>query len=119
METPGARFVRFADVGDLATARLAAAVLADAGIESRVHGEALGPYPVTVGRLAVTQIWVRAEDVPDARLVMLETEIDHTLGTEVRGGAIGDPGSLPMRIAALAIAGVLLYVVVTELMEVF
>jgi hypothetical protein len=112
-------FVRFADVGDLATAQVAAAVLAAAGIETRIHGESLGPYPVTIGQLAVTQIWIRPDDLEDARIVMLEAEIDHALGPEVRGGAVADPGSLPMRIAALTMAGLLLYAVVSRLMQVF
>lgn len=119
MPASSERFVHFADVGDLAVAHLCVAVLADAGIEARVHGEALGPYPVRIGRLAITQIWVREGDVPEARVVMLESEIDHTLGTEVRGGAVADPGSLPMRIGALAVLGVLLWAVVRELMRVF
>lgn len=113
------RFVHLADLGDLASAQLCAAVLSDSGIEARVHGESLGPYPVTVGRLAVTQIWVRESDLEEARIVMLETEIDHTLGAEVHTAAIVDPGSLPMRIGALTVAVILVFAVVRELMRVF
>ena len=112
-------FIHFADVGDLLTANLCAALLQDAGIEARVHGEALGPYPVTIGRLAVTEVWVRQGDVAEARLVMMEAEIEHTLGDEVRGGAIADPGSLPMRIGAVAVLGTLVWAVAHELMRVF
>lgn len=113
------RFVHLADLGDLLSARVAAAVLEDSGIEVRVHGESLGPYPVTVGRMAVTQLWVRSGDVEEASLVMLESEIEHTLGAELRGGSIVDRGSLPMRIGALVLAVALVAAVVRELMRVF
>lgn len=113
------RFVHLADVGDLIAARLCAAVLTDAGIETRVHGESLGPYPVTVGRMAVTQLWVRESDLEEAQLVMIETEIEHTLGAEVHTSALVDPGSLPMRIGALVVAAILVFAVVRELMRVF
>ena len=112
-------FVPFADVGDLATARVAAAVLADAGIEARVHDESLGPYPVTIGRMAITQLWVRPADHDEARVVMLEAEIEHTLGTEVRTGALANPGSLPMRLIAAGSLMLLVYGVVRGLLRVF
>lgn len=112
-------FVKLADVGDLATARIAVAVLAGAGIEARLHGESLGPYPVTVGRLAITEIWVRATDVREAGLVMLESEIEHVLGAEVRSGALADPGALPMRLAAGFLLVALSTAVVVGLLRVF
>lgn len=112
-------FVHFADVGDLGAARIAAAVLADAGIDVRLHGESLGPYPVTIGRLAVTQIWVHPDDVDMARLVMLEAEIDHTLGEGPDDDDEGDSAWAPSRAAALGVAFVLLYAVVRGLMRVF
>ena len=119
MPPQGDPYVHLADVGDLVTARVCAAVLADAGIEARLHGESLGPYPVTVGRLAVTQVWVPATDLEEARLVMLESEIDHTLGAEMRRGAVADPMSLPMRAVAAVIGVLLVWAVVRELMRVF
>jgi len=113
------RFVHLADVGDLITAQICVALLADAGIEARVHGESLGPYRVTVGRMAVTQIWVPGSYVEEAGAVLMEAEIDHALGTEVRGGALSNPSALPMRLAAALIGGILLFAVVRELMRVF
>jgi hypothetical protein len=111
-------FVRFADVGDLAAAHLSVAVLADAGIDARLHGESLGPYPVTIGRLAITQIWVHPDDIDEARLVMLESEIDHTLG-EPGGAAETGNEWIPNRIVAGTIAVVFVYAVVRGLMRVF
>ena len=40
-----------------------------------------GPFPVTVGRLAETQIWVRADDAAQAALVLKEIGIDCDPGT--------------------------------------
>jgi hypothetical protein len=59
-----------ATVADLNEANVAAARLHSEGFEARVHGEATGPFPVTIGRLAETQIWVRADDAHDAALVL-------------------------------------------------
>ena len=36
------------------------------GIPVQLHGEALGPYAVTVGRWAVTTLWVPESDRDDA-----------------------------------------------------
>jgi hypothetical protein len=119
MEPASAPYVHLADVGDLVSARVCAAVLGSAGIEARLHGESLGPYPVTVGKMAVTQIWVPEPDLDEARQVMMEAEIDHVLGTEERGGAIGDREALPMRLLALVMAGVVAAAVVGYLMRVF
>ena len=119
MTDPRDPFVHLADLGDLVAGRLCAAVLADVGIEARLHGEPLGPYPVTVGRLAVTEVWVRESDLEEARLVMLESEIDHTLGAELRTSALAHPNSLPMRAVAIIVGTLFLFAVVRELMRVF
>lgn len=119
MQESEGRFVHLADVGDLVTARVCAAVLEDAGIEARLHGDALGPYPVTVGRLAVTQVWVRHSDLEEARLVMLESEIEDTLGARLTSGSIAHPNSLPMRLMALLVGTLLVLAVAWELMRVF
>ena len=113
------QFVHLADVGDLVSARVCVAVLGSEGIEARVHGEALGPYPVTVGRMAVTQIWVQESAVERAQELMLEAEIEHALGAEVRGGAIADREALPMKVIALLVAGLLAAAVIRALVRVF
>jgi len=94
-------------------------VLGSEGIEARVHGESLGPYPVTVGRMAVTQIWVPESTLERARELMLEAEIEHALGAEARGGAIADREALPMRLVALAVAAVLAVAVLRAVLRVF
>jgi hypothetical protein len=119
MEAEVSPFVHLADVGDLASARVCAAVLGSEGIEVRIHGESLGPYPMTVGRMAVTQLWVPAPDLERASELMVEAEVEHTLGVEQRGGALADPGALPMRLIALFVAAILATAVVRALMRVF
>lgn len=74
------RFVRLATVGDVTTARICAALLETEGIDVRVHGEALGPYPMTIGRFAETELWVPESRMAEARRVMLEAEVDAVLG---------------------------------------
>ena len=65
-----------ARIGDVNAARLAAARLDSEGIASRLHGEALGPFPVTIGRLAETQLWVTARQRDSAVAVLTELGID-------------------------------------------
>lgn len=72
-----------------------------------------------MGRLAVTQIWVPEGDFDRAKDLMLEAEIEHALAPEMRGGALADPGALPMRLVALLLAMVLAAAVVRALMRVF
>jgi hypothetical protein len=52
------QYVCLANIPDVNAARVAAARLESEGIPSRLHGESLGPFPVTIGRLAETQLWV-------------------------------------------------------------
>lgn len=59
-------------VGDLNSAHLLAARLQAEGVAARVRGEPLGPYPVTVGRMAVTEILVPADVFDDATKLLAE-----------------------------------------------
>lgn len=51
-------FVLLATLSDPAAAELCAALLRSEGIESRLRGESLGPYRLTIGAMAATQVWV-------------------------------------------------------------
>lgn len=119
MDRSAEPFVHLADVGDLAAARVCAALLGSEGIEARLHGEALGPYPVTVGRMAITQIWVPERDLELAREVMVRAEIEHALGPEIRTEGLANPEAVPMRLLALILVIVLVAVVIRLLMRVF
>jgi len=69
-------FVCLATISDVNLARVAAARLHSEGIDSRIHGESLGPFPVTIGRLAETQLWVLADQQEPARVVLEELGIN-------------------------------------------
>ena len=68
-------FVLLATAPDPAAADLCAALLRAEGIESRLRGEALGPYRLTIGAMAATQVWVRASRLEDARSMVLEGDL--------------------------------------------
>lgn len=69
-------YVCLATISDVNLARVAAARLHSEGIDSRIHGEPLGPFPVTIGRLAETQLWVLTDQQESASVVLEELGID-------------------------------------------
>ncbi len=110
------RFVELATVGDAAEARICAALLAAEGIDSRLHGEAFGPYPMTVGAFAATQVWVPESRLADARRVMLEAEVAAVVNQPVESSA-ADAGLRPavvwlVALGVLAVIGVRILVFV-------
>jgi hypothetical protein len=119
MEPHADHMASLARFGDEASARIAAALLESSGIATRIHGEALGPYKMTIGEMAVTDIWVAEGDLDDAIEILTASEIEHTLNPAMRGGAVADPGNLPMRVLAGVMAIILAAAVVRALMRVF
>jgi hypothetical protein len=113
----GERFTLVAKLGDPGAARLSAALLDSAGIPTRLHGESLGPYVLTIGEMAVTEVWVPESMVEDAVQVLLAAEIDHTL--VVSPEEVADPWTLPMRLSALGVAGLVAWGVVRAVLRVF
>lgn len=87
-----ARFVPLAKVGDVATAHVLKARLESEGIPVRVHGFSLGPYPMTVGELAETELWVLSDSVEQASTILLDVEVNDALGVVEREDAA--PASL-------------------------
>ena len=69
-------FVLLARVGDPNQAMLLRARLESEGIEARVRGEALGPYRLNVGSMAVTELWISPERIEEARLILLAADVD-------------------------------------------
>jgi hypothetical protein len=67
-------FVPLLTIGDPPEAQITAARLRAAGIQVRMHGEHFGPYPIALGELADTEIWVPADRVDDATEVLTNTE---------------------------------------------
>ena len=101
-QTSGARFVHIATAGDLVEGRVLAARLEAEGIEVRLHSQSFGPYPVTVGQMAETEIWVLSDRVEEASTILLDAEVNTALAPVESEGAPSLP--LEFRIIALAVA---------------
>ena len=69
-EADSGHYEPLAVVGDPATANLLGALLRSEGIAVRMHGETYGPYPVSVGGLAQVEVWVAADRLADARVIL-------------------------------------------------
>jgi hypothetical protein len=119
MEASERRLISLARFGDEVSARVSAALLESAGIATRVHGESLGPYRMTIGEWAVTEIWVAEGDVDDAIEVLTASEIEFALNPGARGGAVADPNNLPMRLVAVVTLAIVATAVIRTLMRVF
>ena len=66
-------FVPLVTIGDPNEAQIMAARLRAAGIDVRLHGENFGPYPIPLGELADTEIWVPREKVDQATDLLSDT----------------------------------------------
>ena len=113
-----ARFVKVATVGDLGKARILATRLGSEGIEVRVHSEALGPYPVTVGDLATAELWVMSDRVADAEAILLDADVQEVVGAMDTERGIG-LRSAPSRLVAAVLAVIFLLAVALRLMQVY
>lgn len=87
------RFVPLTRVGDITAASILAALLRSEGIEVRVHSQSFGPYPVTVGQMAETELWVMSDRVEDASEILLDAEVTDAM-------AAADPEPPEERMAA-------------------
>jgi len=70
------RFVKVATVGDMTAGYVLAARLRSEGIEVRVHSPSLGPYPMTIGDMAETELWVLSDRVEEASSILLDAEVN-------------------------------------------
>ncbi len=101
-----AAFVRLATLPDAAAADICAALLRSAGIASRLRGESLGPYRLTVGAMAATEVWVSAAQLEDARAVLEGAAIPGGIDLAPDHAAPEEPGSAWQRwwpVVALAL----------------
>lgn len=94
-------------VGDLTAAHLLAARLESEGITAVVRGEPLGPYPVSVGRMAVTSVLVSESDLEEATALLAAFE-DEAADVEVEYSGIGKSSALPTSILWWVVAALLL-----------
>ena len=117
-DTDGARFVRLTRVGEPFLAGILAARLRSEGIDVRLHGEAFGPYPVTVGEMAQTEIWVLDDRVEEASRILIEAEAQSTI--ERSDPEREEPETIPeLRLVAVVVGFILLLTVVFWLVRVY
>lgn len=92
------------------SAHLLAARMESEGIDVQLRGALDGPYLLTVGAMARVDVWVPEDQLDDARLVMLATEVDSVMAAprEWDGAATPPPRRWPLWIALalVALAGV-------------
>ena len=99
-------FVLLATLPDPAAAELCAALLRSEDIESRLRGESLGPYRLTIGAMAATQVWVPLSRREEARALIEEADLGDVELPRPIGDTVAPPASL--RWAVLAGAVILL-----------
>ncbi len=118
IDVPG-HFVRATTVGDLVAGQVLAARLRAEGIEVRLHSEALGPYPTTVGRLAETELWVPQDRLEEAAQILLDSEVRNALAPAEPDCEPRLPPPLELRIMAAVIGTILLVLWVLRIVRVF
>ena len=69
------------------SAHLLAARMEAEGIDVQLRGALDGPYGLTVGDMARVDVWVPEDQLDDARLVMLATEVDSVMAAPREWGA--------------------------------
>ena len=79
------------------SAHLLAARMESEGIDVQLRGALDGPYLLTVGAMARVDVWVPEDQLDDARLVMLATEVDSVMAAprEWGGSATTRPRRWP------------------------
>lgn len=102
-------FVLLATAADPAMADLCASLLRSAGIESRLRGESLGPYRLTIGEMAATQVWVPAGRLGDARSLVLEGDHPGLEAPRAEPGRGPGDDSATRWIRLVALAGALVF----------
>ncbi len=112
-------FVLLATLGDPAAAELCAALLRSEGIDSRLRGESLGPYRLTIGDMAATQVWVPVTRLDDARSLVLQENLgDIELaqrGEPAPAPAAAGPGLVALVLGAVVV-GLALWLLLTQLL---
>ncbi|HUG74570.1 MAG TPA: DUF2007 domain-containing protein [Acidimicrobiia bacterium] len=106
-----APFVKAGTLGDPTTARLTVALLESEGIPCIARGQVSGEFPVTMGRLAETELWVRAADLEEARRIIADAGD--------RGAEGSDPTRSASPVVAIAVGVCLALAVVLAALRLF
>src|SRR5436189_3605191 len=86
-------------------AQVLAARLCSEGLDVQLRGAVGGPYGLTVGPMARVDLWVPEDQLDDARLVMLASEVDAALAAPREwAGTPAAPGRWALWIAIVLIA---------------
>jgi hypothetical protein len=101
------------------SAHVMAARLQSEGIDVQLRGALDGPYGLTVGDMARVDLWVPEDQLDDAQLVMLASEVDVALAAPREWGEASERPSRrwPLWVAAACIAVAALAPVVRFLLE--
>jgi hypothetical protein len=113
------RFVRIATVADLATGQVLAARLRSENIDVRLHSQAFGPYPMTVGHLAETELWVASDRVEEAGQILLDAEVRDAIAPAEQDAGANLPLPIPLRLLALGVGLILAALWVARIIRVF
>jgi hypothetical protein len=100
--------VRLTTVRGSFAARVLEARLASEGIRCELDGALGGPYPLTVGAGAYVDVYVPAEELDDARYVMLVDEIDAVFDDPIERPRPWTSRAGPRWIALLSIVALVL-----------
>jgi hypothetical protein len=73
------RMTRLTTVGGAFAARVLQARLEDEGLTVALRGCIDGPYAFTVGAMGGVEVFVAEDDLEDAKLILLVTEVDSAL----------------------------------------
>lgn len=120
LDSTGVGFKMLTKVGDLASANIMAARLRAEGIEARVHSPSLGPYPVTVGDMALSEIWVLEDRIEDASRVLLDIEAKSVVGFDEEFTPTERPTqSVEIRTVAALVAAIVAVLFVLRLLSMF
>ena len=116
---PG-RFVKIATVGDITAGNVLAAKLRSEGIEVRVHSPAFGPYPVTVGNMAETELWVLTDRVEQANAILLDAEVNDAIAAaDPTLEGFADTQRYDMQIIALVLGAVMIGLLILAVLRVY
>ena len=80
------RMTRLTTVGGSFAARVLQARLEDEGLTVALRGCVDGPYAFTVGAMGRVDVFVAEEDLEDAKLILLVSEVDSALDPGPRRG---------------------------------
>ena len=113
-------FVKIATVGDITAGNVLAARLRSEGIEVRVHSAALGPYPMTVGNMAETELWVMSDRIDEANSILLDAEVNDAIAAadpDIEGFSPAQP--FDVQVVALVLGAIMVGLFIAAILRVY